>query len=106
MRDKAILEDGGTLKCVPDCCKNQELCNIAGDDYPHALEFVPECYKTQKMCDKTFNTYPSTIKFVLECFMTQEICNKEANSYFYLILFLTNIKLKKCVIELFLIIIF
>ena len=31
------------LKCV-----NQEMCNKAVDNYPHALEFVPESYKTQK----------------------------------------------------------
>ena len=56
------------------------------------------------MCDKAFNTYPSTIKFVPECFMTQEMCDKAVNSCFflYLILFQINIKLKKCVTEMFL----
>ena len=29
MRDKAILENGGTSKSVPDCYKNQEMCNKA-----------------------------------------------------------------------------
>ena len=48
MCDKPILKNGGTLKSVPDCCKNQELCNKAVDNYPHALESVPESYKTQK----------------------------------------------------------
>ena len=38
MRDKAIVETGGTLKSVP------------------------ECYNTQQMCDKAVSTYPSTIK--------------------------------------------
>ena len=33
MCDKAILENGGTLKSVPDCNKNQEMCNKAGDNY-------------------------------------------------------------------------
>ena len=42
MYDKAILENGGTLKSVPDCYKNQETCNKAVDNYPRALEFVPE----------------------------------------------------------------
>ena len=55
MCDKAILENGGTLKSVPDSYKNQEMCNKAVDKYPCALEFVPECYKTQKMCDKIFS---------------------------------------------------
>ena len=51
MRDEVILENGGTLKSVPDCYKNQEVCNKAAVNYPRALEFVSECYKTQKMCD-------------------------------------------------------
>ena len=42
MFDKAILENGGTLKSVPDCYKNQEMCNKAVDNYPHALELVLE----------------------------------------------------------------
>ena len=33
---------------VPDYYKNQEICNKAVDNYPHALEFVLEGYKTQK----------------------------------------------------------
>ena len=48
MCDKAILENGGTLKSLPDCCKYQEMCNEVVDNYSHALEFVPECYKTQE----------------------------------------------------------
>ena len=44
MRDKAILENGGTLKSVPDCYKDQHLYDKAVDNYPHSLEFVPECY--------------------------------------------------------------
>ena len=39
MSDKAILENVGTLKYVPDCYKNQEMCNKAVENYPHALEF-------------------------------------------------------------------
>ena len=48
MCDKAILENGATLKSVPDCYKNPETCNKAVDNYPQSLEFVSECYKTQK----------------------------------------------------------
>ena len=57
MFDKAILENGGTLKSVPDCYKNQEMCNKAVDNYPHALEFVPERNKAQEMCDKVISTH-------------------------------------------------
>ena len=80
------------------------MCNKAVDNYPHALEFVPECYKTQKMChNKTVDAYPFTIKFIPECFMTQEMCDKAVNRCFsYLIVSLIDIKLKKCVTELFL----
>ena len=67
------------------------MCNKAVKNYPHALEFVLECYKTQNMCDKAINTYPSTIEIAPECYKT-------------MILFLINIKLKKCVTQLFLMI--
>ena len=99
--DKAFLEKGETLKSVPDCYKNQEMCHKTVDNYPHALEFVPQCYKTQKISDKAVETYPYTIKFGRECFMTQEMCDKVVNIYIflYLILFLIGIKLKKCVTE-------
>ena len=66
------------------------------------LEFVPECHEIQKMCDKAVNNYLSTIKFVRECLITQEMFNKAVNRYFlYLILFLINKNLKKCVTVLF-----
>ena len=39
MCDKAILENGGTLKSVPDCYKNKEMCSKAVANYPYALEF-------------------------------------------------------------------
>ena len=45
MSDKAILENGGTSKSVSDCYKNQEICNKAVYNCPHALEFVPEASK-------------------------------------------------------------
>ena len=77
MCDKAILQNSGALKSVPDCYKNHEMCNKAVDNYPHALELVPKCYKTQKMCDKTVDTYLSTMN-----------------------MFLINLRLKKCVTEL------
>ena len=43
MCDKAILENGETLKSLPDCYKNPEMCNKAVDNYSDALEFLPEC---------------------------------------------------------------
>ena len=76
---KVILENGGTLMCVPDCYKNQETRNKAVYNYPHPLEFVPECFMIHKMCDKAVNTYPSTIKFVPECFMTQDLYDSRSS---------------------------
>ena len=88
-----------TLKSVPDCHKNQEMCNKAVDNYPHASEFIPKSYKTQRMCDKPIDTHSSTIQFVPKCYNTQEMCYEPVNKCFlYLILFLINIKLKKYVI--------
>ena len=37
MCDKAILENSGTLKFIPDCYKNQEMCNSAVDNYPYII---------------------------------------------------------------------
>ena len=56
MCDKAIPENGGTLKFVPDCYKNQEMCNKSVENYPHALEFLPECYKTKEMRHRVVHT--------------------------------------------------
>ena len=82
------------------------MCNAAVDNYPHALEFVPEWHKTQNMCDKTINTYPSTIKFVHEYFMTQKMCDKAVRCFFIFNSIPDLYKLKKCVTELFLKILF
>ena len=61
MYDKAVLENGGTLKSVPDCYKKQQMCDKAVDNYLHALEFVADCYITRKLYDGVVNTHPSTI---------------------------------------------
>ena len=83
IRNKAILENGGTLKSVPDFYKNQEMCNKAVDNYPLALEFVPECCATQKCMIKQF-----------------------IDVFLFLILFFNKTKLKKYVGKLFLNILF
>ena len=38
MCDKAVLEHGGTLESVPDCCKNHQMCDKAVDNYSQALK--------------------------------------------------------------------
>ena len=70
MYDKIVLENGGMLKFVPDCYKNQAMCNKTDDNYAHALEFVSNSYKTQKMCNKSVNTSASEMQFAPECYKT------------------------------------
>ena len=38
MCNRAILENVGTLKSVPDCYKNKKMCNQAVDTYARVLE--------------------------------------------------------------------
>ena len=45
---KVILENGGMLKFVFDCLKNQNISNKAVDNYVYAIKFVPDCYKTKE----------------------------------------------------------
>ena len=79
MFDKVILENGGMLLFITDCCNNKKIwkiCDKAVDNYSHALKFVLECYKTQNMCGKTVNTSPSSTQFVRDCHKTQEMYDK------------------------------
>ena len=53
---------------------------------------------TQKMCDKAVNFYYSAIEFVHECYKTHEACDEVVNACFLpLFIFLIDIKPKKCV---------
>ena len=74
MCDQTILENGGTLKSVPDCHKNQKMCNKAVYNYHHALAFFFFfCYKTQKMCDKAVKAYSSTINLFLNIYDSRNV---------------------------------
>ena len=55
MCDKIILENGGMIRFIPDCCKNKN-CDIIVDNYSNGLEFARDCYKPKKMCDKAVDT--------------------------------------------------
>ena len=102
MCNKVILENSRILKFFPDCYKIKKTCNIAVDNYVHAIEFVPNCYKTQKMC-KAINTCPSAIQLIPERYKSQEMSDKAvAIVLLYLILLLVNIRLNKYVIKSFL----
>ena len=93
------LENGGMLRFIPNCYKNQKMCDKAIVNYFHPLEFVPDCYKTRNMSDKAVDTYPSAMQFASDGYKTQEMCNKPF-AFLYLILFPVNVKLKKCAIKL------
>ena len=75
--------------------------NGATDDYVHALKIVPDYFKTQKTGNKVVNTDPSTLQFVPEYYKTQEMLIKLLIPFLYLFLFLIDIRLKKCVTEVF-----
>ena len=106
MCNEAVAENGGTLKSVPDCHKNHQICDKVVDNYLHALEFVPDCYITSKMCDKAVNTHPFTIEYVSVQFKAQEMYDKaviiRCVFVFDSIPDWYKTKLKKCVTELFL----
>ena len=54
------------------------------------------------MCNEAIDTYPSEIKFALECYKTTKRGNTVVDTFiFYLILFVIDIRLSKCVINLF-----
>ena len=82
MCDIGVVENGGTLKFVPDNYKNKKTCNQndCQDDYADALEYVPECFKTQEMCDKPIDTYLPVIQFVLKCFKLRKMCDKAVDT--------------------------
>ena len=68
MCDISILENGGTLKSVSECCKNYKLCDKAAENYRHALEFIPECYEAQKCVIKLLIVKCNEVGFISESF--------------------------------------
>ena len=79
------------------------MCNQSVDHYVDALQYVPKSFKAQEMCDKAVDICLSVTQLVPECFKTQEMFDKLLTLVLlYFILFLIDMKLKKCVIRLFL----
>ena len=88
------------IKYVPDRCKAQQLCDKVIIENDIMIMFMPDQYITQE-CDNVVNNYPDTLESVPDCFMTQKLCNNAASTYLTEYdLFLINLKLKKCVIKL------
>ena len=97
--DKVILENDGRLRFVPDCYKNQKMYDKAVDNDDHALEFVPDCYKTPKICHKAVDTPLSAIQNAIR--LIKYIRKLLIHVFLRLVLFLIDIRLKKCVRSLF-----
>ena len=74
------------------------MCIKAANNYPSTIQFVPECYKNQEMCVRAVNT--CCFIFASDRYKTQEMCKKAVTCFFYLILSSINIRHKKCVIKL------
>ena len=102
MSDKLIPENGVLLKSRYDCYNNQKRCDKADNNYSHELEFVPENYKTEIMKNKVVNNSQSALQFVPKQFVAKVIRHKKCMikllilAFLYLLLFLIDIKLKKC----------
>ena len=58
------------------------------------------------MCDKAVYTHPSTIKFAPDSYKTQEMCDKAIYRCLFVSHVLIGMKLKECVKELFMKILF
>ena len=89
------------LESVSDQYKTQEMCDKAADNFAQALKLVPNCYKTLKMCNKADNTYPSAKKLFPNVLRVRKYVTKLLIlAFLYFILFLIDIRLKKCMTEL------
>ena len=78
MLGKRGWQNGAMLKFVPDCYKNQRMCNKAVDTYAHALQFVPNCYRTQKNCNKAVDAHASAMQLAPDWCKSQPMCGKVA----------------------------
>ena len=119
-----VIKNPEMLNIAPDHLKTKKMCNHAVKILPYLSKYVHDQYKSQQMYDKATLENSGILKFVPYCYKNQEMCNKAVENYLfttkfvselkkcvikklidaflYFILFLINIKLKKCVILLFL----
>ena len=96
-----VMKNTEMLKFVPHYLKIKKYCKHIVKKLPYLLTYVPDQYKFKKMCDKAIFENSGTLKSVSDWYKTQKMCNK---AVFFCILFYSymDIKLKKCVSELFL----
>ena len=89
-----------SLEYVPDHFKTQEMRDKAVVRNPRMMLFVPGQYKTQEMCDMVMCINPAVFFHIPDRFKTKETWNKAVCiEPLSLVLFLTVLRLKKCVIK-------
>ena len=93
---KAFIENGGTLKFLPESCKNQKMCNQAVDNYADGLNYVPIVIQLKKVCNEVVDSNPSANNLFLNALKLKKCMIKLLTLlHFHFILFLIDIRLKK-----------
>ena len=74
MCEKVIIENGGILEFIPDCYKNQNMCDKAVilPQYNLLLNAI----SIKKTCDKAIDTCPFVVDSVHDQYVTQEMHDK------------------------------
>ena len=89
------------LQFVPEHLKIEKMCKHAVKKLPFLVRYAPDQYRTQQMCDKAILENGAILKDVPDFYGNQEICNKQlVITLMHYNLFLDAIRLKKCVINL------
>ena len=80
---------------IPNPLKVQKICKHAVKELPLVIRYASDQFKTQKMCHNVIPENTGTSKFLPDYYKNQKLCNKTVDS-----LSLIDIKLKKYVIKL------
>ena len=93
---KAFIENGGTLKFLPESYTNQKMYNQVVDNYADALNYVPIVIQLKKMCNEVVDSNPSANNLFLNALKLKKCMIKLFTLlHFHFILFLIDIRLKK-----------
>ena len=89
MCNKAILENGATLKSVPDCYKMYT--NTAFNKYFLAFFYIPDWYKIQEMCAKIISQDPFLMGYVPDQYKIQQLRDEAVDDCLKIVLkFVSN----------------
>ena len=74
MCEKVIIENSGILEFIPDCYKNQNMCDkaVVLPQYNLLLNAI----SIKKTCDKAIDTCPFVVDSVHDQYVTQEMRDK------------------------------